>query len=146
MAAIDIRRLSSEDRQDWEALWQGYNRFYKRSVEDRVTERLWDRLIAGTGEPFGFGAEIDGRIRGFAHYFFQSSSSDWNPRCYLQDLFADPDTRGIGVGRVLIEAVYAEADRHEAAQTYWLTEDSNATARLLYDRIGKQTRFIKYMR
>lgn len=146
MTAVGIRRLSPGDKEDWNRLWQGYNRFYKRSVEERVTERLWDRLIAGTGEPFGFGAEVDGRLCGFAHYFFQPSTSDWNPRCYLQDLFADPDIRGKGVGRVLIEAVYAEADRHEAAQTYWLTEDSNATARLLYDRIGKQTRFIKYMR
>jgi GNAT superfamily N-acetyltransferase len=32
------------------------------------------------------------------------------PITYLQDLYADPEVRGKGVGRALIEAVYADAD------------------------------------
>lgn len=64
----------------------------------------------------------------------------------MQDLYADAEARGRGVGRALIEAVYAEADRHNAAQTYWLTDESNAIARQLYDRVAKATSFIKYRR
>jgi GNAT superfamily N-acetyltransferase len=146
MTEIKIRRFVPQDRAHWETLWQGYNTFYKRSVEPRVTDRLWSRLLENSGEPFGFAAEIDGRAVGLAHYFFFSSTSEWNPRCYLQDLFADPAIRGKGIGRALIEAVYAEADKHEAAQTYWLTQDFNETARRLYDRIGHATPFIKYQR
>ena len=54
--------------------------------------------------------------------------------CYLQDLYVDPDVRGSGVGRALIEAVYAEADRRGTPAVYWLTQDFNQPARRLYDR------------
>lgn len=146
MTEISIRRFAAQDKDSWEKLWQGYNTFYKRSVEPRVSERLWSRLLESSGEPFGFAAEVDGRVVGLAHYFFFSSTSEWHPRCYLQDLFADPAIRGKGIGRALIEAVYAEADSHQAAQTYWLTQDFNATARLLYDKLAHATPFIKYQR
>ncbi len=146
MTEVTIRRFAPADRVRWETLWQGYNIFYKRSVEQRVTDRLWSRLTENSGEPFGFAAEMGGEVVGLAHYFFVSSTSDWNPRCYLQDLFADPEIRGKGVGRALIEAVYSEADRREAAQTYWLTQDFNETARKLYDRLAHATPFIKYQR
>jgi GNAT superfamily N-acetyltransferase len=49
--------------------------------------------------------------------------------CYLQDLYADPDVRGTGIGRALIEAVYAEADAPARPRVYWLTQDFNITAR-----------------
>jgi GNAT superfamily N-acetyltransferase len=146
MTEVTIRRFAPEDWARWEKLWQGYNTFYKRSVEPRVTDRLWSRLLEGSGEPFGFAAEVEGEVVGLAHYFFVSSTSEWNPRCYMQDLFADPEIRGKGVGRALIEAVYAEADKHEAAQTYWLTQDFNETARKLYDKLAHATPFIKYQR
>ncbi|WP_048645198.1 GNAT family N-acetyltransferase [Nitratireductor soli] len=146
MSATTIRRLNAGDRDRWVGLWQAYNVFYRRTVEDRVTRRLWGELLQPDREPYGFAAELDGQLVGFAHYFFVYSTSNWNPRCYMQDLFADPDIRGRGVGRRLIEAVYAEADRHEASQTYWLTQDFNETARRLYDRLAKPTPFVKYQR
>ena len=48
----------------------------------------------------------------------------------------------MGVGRALIEAVYAAG----APSVYWTTQDYNHTARQLYDRIGQLTLFIKYQR
>lgn len=146
MEAIGVRRFAEGDRADWELLWAGYNSFYERGVEQRVTDRLWSRLVANAGEPFGFAAVLEGRVVGLAHYFFVSSTSDWTSRCYLQDLFAAPELRGRGIGRKLIEAVYAEADGHEAAQVYWLTQDFNAPARRLYDQVARATPFIKYQR
>lgn len=146
MPDIIIRRLAPGDRDRWADLWEGYNVFYKRTVEDRVTHRLWSSLLDEGREPYGFGVECDGELAGFAHYFFVHSTSDWSPRCYLQDLYADAALRGRGLGRALIEAVYAEADRHEASQTYWLTQEFNDTARRLYDRVATATPFIKYQR
>ena len=146
MSDLIIRRPTAPDADAWRTLWEGYNRFYKRTVEDRTSDRVWDALIRGTGEPFGFLAEHRGAVVGFTHYFFVSSTSDWAPRCYMQDLFADPTVRGQGIGRALIEAVYAAADEKGAAQTYWLTQTSNTTARRLYDRLARETEFVKYQR
>ncbi len=146
MTNLIIRRFTASDKDQWNMLWQGYNTFYKRSIELRVSERTWVALLENRGEPFGFAAELDGKVVGFTHYFFVRSTSDWGPPCYLQDLFAQSDIRGKGIGKALIEAVYADADKHDAAQTYWLTDEANATARKLYDHVANKSPFIKYQR
>lgn len=64
----------------------------------------------------------------------------------MQDLFADTSVRGCGIGHKLVEAVYADADENNAAQTYWLTATSNKVAQKLYDRIATMTPFVKYRR
>lgn len=141
-----IRLFEPRDRSRWESLWADYNQFYCRSVEPRTIERLWNTLVENKGEPFGAAAEKDGEVIGLTHYFFLPSTSDWEPRCYLQDLFVDPNVRGGGVGRALIEAVYDHADKRGASQTYWLTAEDNVVARQLYDRVAGLTPFVKYAR
>ncbi len=83
---------------------------------------------------------------GLVHFIFHRHNWKIEDVCYLQDLYADPAMRGSGVGRALIEAVYAAADSHGAPAVYWMTQDFNTTARKLYDRIGQLTPFIKYQR
>lgn len=89
---------------------------------------------------------MDGKLVGLTHYLFHRHGWKVEDTCYLQDLYADPDVRGMGVGRALIEAVYAAADAAGAPSVYWLTQDFNHTARQLYDRIGTKSPFIKYTR
>ena len=57
-----------------------------------------------------------------------------------------PEARGQGVARKLIEAVYAAADAHGAGQVYWLTHESNATARTLYETLATNAGFIVFER
>jgi GNAT superfamily N-acetyltransferase len=87
-----------------------------------------------------------GRAVGIAELVFHRST--WSPTgyCYLEDLFVAPGARGNGVGRALIEATYAEADRRRATRTYWTTQGKNATARALYDRLAQLTDFVQYRR
>ena len=66
------------------------------------------------------------------------------PACYLQDLYVDGAARGQGAGRALIEAVAAHARERDSARLYWLTQDHDAAARQLYDRIAKHSGFIRY--
>ncbi|ARE38917.1 Acetyltransferase [Rhodovulum sp. P5] len=91
-------------------------------------------------------ALIGGQPVGLVHFIFHKHC--WKPEgvCYLQDLYADAEVRGKGVGRALIEAVYAVADARDVPSVYWMTQEFNATARTLYDRIGAVTPFIKYVR
>ena len=46
----------------------------------------------------------------------------------------------------LIEAVYAEADRQDITNVYWMTHETNEAGRRLYDRVARRTGFIKYER
>jgi GNAT superfamily N-acetyltransferase len=66
------------------------------------------------------------------------------PVCYLQDLFTLPEARGLGVGRALIEAVYEKAREAGSPRVYWTTHETNAQARVLYDKIAERSGFIQY--
>ncbi len=64
--------------------------------------------------------------------------------CYLQDVYVDSAVRGQGAGRTLIEAVAAHARERDGARLYRLTQDHNAAARQLYNRIAKHSGFTRY--
>ena len=147
MTEINIRPLTPADEPEWRRLWKAYLEFYKTSVPEEVYASTWARLFDdGAYEPNGLIAEMDGKPVGLVHYIFHRTCWTVGNNCYLQDLYADPEIRGKGIGRALIEAVYDKADAAGAANVYWMTQDFNDTARKLYDRIAKLTPFIKYQR
>jgi len=147
MTDVTIRPLAPGDRESWRQLWKAYLAFYETEKPEEVYETTWSRLMTQGEDPHGLCAvDGSGRLVGIVHYIFHRSCWLIGPTCYLQDLYADPSVRGQGVGRKLIEAVYRAADGAGADAVYWLTQDFNTTARRLYDRIGKVTPFIKYVR
>jgi GNAT superfamily N-acetyltransferase len=139
---IEVGPLTGADRERWEVLARGYKAFYRTPTSDAEFAEAWRRLRAEDGV-FALGARLDGRLAGIAHYLFHTTV--WAPKaCYLQDLFTDPDVRGKGVARALIEAVAAQAREADAARYYWNTQDHNATARALYDKVARFNGFIRY--
>jgi len=142
----EVRALRPEDRSPWDALWTGYLRFYRHHLPAAVTEGAFARLSDPGSRLHGLVAEHDGALVGFAHYQFHPSTWALRDYCYLEDLYVDPAARGRGVGRALIQAVYAAADRANAANVYWLTQEFNADGRALYDTLARRTSFIRYER
>ncbi|WP_171122251.1 MULTISPECIES: GNAT family N-acetyltransferase [unclassified Ruegeria] len=144
---LTIRALRPEDRPEWQEMWHDYLAFYETTVSAEIYDSTFARLLADDPHDFScFVAEKDGQLIGLTHYLFHRHAWKVESVCYLQDLFARPEARGTGVGRALIQAVYDEADREGAPSVYWLTQEFNHTARKLYDRIGKETPFIRYQR
>ncbi len=142
-----VRPLVAEDEPHWRALWRDYLAFYETELPEDVYASSFARLLGDDPHDFhGLIAEIEGTPVGLVHYLFHRHGWKIENVCYLQDLYAVPEVRGQGVGRKLIEAVYAAADDAGAPSVYWLTQDFNAEARKLYDRIGQLTPFIKYAR
>jgi len=142
-----IRPLAPADEDEWRALWTGYLEFYQSSVSEEVYRTTFARLLGDDPHDFhGLVAERDGRLIGLTHYLFHRHCWRIENVVYLQDLFVSPEARGTGAGRALIEAVYAAADAAGCPTVYWLTQNFNATARALYDRVATKTPFIKYQR
>jgi GNAT superfamily N-acetyltransferase len=142
-----VRPLVAADEGAWRGLWAGYLAFYEASLPAEATETTWRRLLDPAEPVHGFCAlDAAGAAVGFAHYLFHRATWSVADRCYLADLFVAPHARGGGFGRALIEAVYGAADRAGADIVYWLTAETNASARRLYDRVGKLTPFIEYRR
>ncbi len=144
MAEIEIRKLHRNERAEWEPLWQGYLAFYKTSVSEQATQTTWDRLHDPNEPMYVMGGFIDGKLMGIVHYIFHRSTWTIGDYCYLQDLFTVPQARGKGVGRALIEAVYERAREADAARVYWLTQEDNAPARILYDKVADLPGFVQY--
>jgi GNAT superfamily N-acetyltransferase len=137
-----VSSLSSEDRASWEVLARGYKAFYKTEASPTEYETTWQRLLRQDGV-FGVGAKVEGKLVGIAHYLFHTSA--WAPKvCYLQDLYVSPEVRGKGTARVLIEAVANAARQAQATRCYWLTQEHNTVARVLYDKVAKFNGFIRY--
>ncbi len=145
MNDIAIRPLEQTDHDDWRRLWTDYLVFYEASVSEEVYAETWRRLFSdGAFEPKGFLALIDGKAVGLVHYLFHRSTWALAGNCYLQDLFTAPEARGSGVGAALIEAVKKAAAEKGVTNVYWMTHETNATARKLYDRVARRTGFIEY--
>ncbi len=140
--ALYIAPLRTEDRAAWEALARGYKTFYKTEATPAEYETAWQRLLR-QDDVFGLAAHAHGQLVGITHYLFHTSV--WAPRsCYLQDLFTAPEMRGRGVARALIAAVGDAARAASATRCYWLTHETNAVARTLYDKVGTFHGFIRY--
>ncbi len=139
-----IAPLTTADHDDWLPLWHGYLTFYESDLADEVTEVTFARLVAGEGMHGALARDDAGAAVGFVHWLPQASTWSATSYCYLEDLFVEPGTRGSGVGRALIAHVRAWAEANGCTQVYWLTHDTNTTARTLYDKVAKLSGFIHY--
>ncbi len=147
MTELVIRALMVSDEAEWRRMWKDYLAFYETELGDAIYKSTFARLLGDDPQDFScLIAEHKGKPVGLTHFLYHRHGWKIENTCYLQDLWADADVRGLGIGRALIEAVYAEADKAGAPSVYWLTQDFNENARKLYDRIGVLSDFIKYQR
>lgn len=145
---IRTRPILPTDEPAWRVLWGAYLDFYETVLPEEVQAASFSRLTdPGVLDYHGLIAEdAEGRPMGVAHYIFHRHGWRLEEVTYLQELYVAPEARGTGMGRALIEAVFAAADAAGRPHVYWLTQSFNSTARQLYDRIGEATPFVKYVR
>ncbi len=144
---IEIRPLVAGDRAEWDRLWAAYLAFYKTERPKDIFDLTFGRYIdPDRADMMAWIAMSGERGVGLVHVILHAHGWQDTPITYLQDLYADPEVRGRGVGRALIETVYDDADRAGRPNVYWMTQTGNTTARQLYDRIAVATDFMKYSR
>jgi GNAT superfamily N-acetyltransferase len=141
---VVIRPVGKDERAAWEPLWDGYIAFYKAMLAPGASDVAWKRFHDPDEPMFLLGAYVDGKLTGIVQYLFHRSSWTEGNYCYLQDLFVAENTRGLGLGRALIEAVYDRARAAGASRVHWLTQTSNAQARILYDQVAENTGSMQY--
>jgi GNAT superfamily N-acetyltransferase len=139
---LSIGRLSAADRPAWETLFTGYNTFYQRTLAPALVDRAWNEFQTGA-RMHALGARLDGELVGITHFLVHASTTAPDV-CYLQDLFTAPEARGQGVARALIAEVSGWAREHGCSRVYWSTQETNTTARRLYDQVAVNRGFILY--
>ena len=141
---LQIKPATSADHDQWLPLWQAYLHFYKTELPTEVSQSTWQRFL-DPSEPTHLALAWQGdRAVGLVQFIYHRSNWSIGNSCYLQDLFVSPDGRGKGIGRQLIEHVYAAARDKGCVKVHWLTQETNATAIQLYERIAERSGFIQF--
>jgi len=143
MSDIQIRPVSAEDYNQWLPLWREYQGFYQVDLH-AVTDVSWQRML-DPAEPINAALAWDqGKAVGMVHFIYHRSCWTVENACYLQDLLVTGQNRARGVGRQLIEFVYARAREAGCTKVHWLTHESNHNAIELYQRVAERPGFIQF--
>lgn len=81
--------------------------------------------------PTIFFAEVDGTLAGRIKML-----QWWNQFAYVEDLVVNPEYRGMGIGRMLLERGIQWARKHEFPGVMLETQDDNVPACTLYQSCG----------
>ena len=141
---LDIRSITAADHAAWLPLWQGYQRFYNTTINDETSALTWQRFLDPAEPMHAALAWRNGEAVGLVHFIYHRSCWTVGDYCYLQDLYVAEGLRGGGIGRQLIEHVYAEARAAGASRVHWLTHETNTDAMQLYERIADRPGFVQY--
>lgn len=144
MTSITLRPVGANDHAAWLPLWQAYLRFYETELPEAVSASTWQRLLDGHEPTHSALAWVEGKAVGMVNFIYHRSNWSIEPSCYLQDLYVDSAVRGLGIGRQLIEHVYATAKADGCAKVHWLTHETNATAISLYEQVAERPGFIQF--
>ena len=140
-----IRPVAQTDRTRWETLLDAYAEFYKTTVPDGGHDRVWDWIFDTEND---FWCDLverdDGVIIGFTQYQLMHRSLSGAMVCYLSDLYVEPQERGAGAGRAMIDHVLAFARERGLSNVRWLTQEFNYAGRRLYDTYQPKSDFILY--
>jgi len=81
-------------------------------------------------------AEVAGQAVGMALFFPTFSSFAGKPGLWLEDVYVQPDHRGIGIGRGLLDAFLDHARSLRCARAEWSVLDWNENAIRFYEDLG----------
>jgi GNAT superfamily N-acetyltransferase len=111
--------------------WKGYQRFYEVDIPYFVTLQTWARFLDPMEPMHAALAMVGKQASGLVHSIYHRSTWATGNYCYLQDLFVADDARGSGIGRALIEHIYANAKRRGVSRVHWSTARQSQNCRPL---------------
>ena len=133
---IEIRNARIEEIADLMPLMRAYCDFYESNPSDDGLRDFAEKMISDPKWGCLLIARRGKEAVGFAALAWKWSSLRGSLIGYLDDLFVDPDSRGLGIADALISLCAERALENGATTLVWLTADDNHTAQRVYDRLG----------
>jgi GNAT superfamily N-acetyltransferase len=81
-------------------------------------------------------AEADGAPVGFAVWFYNFSTFTGRHGIWLEDLFVNPEARGLGAGKALLRGLAQRCRDEGLTRLEWSVLDWNAPSIAFYDSLG----------
>lgn len=123
------------------ALAEEMDRFYGATEVDPLDVRLRQINEAIFGEQpsaYALLAWKGEQLVGFAAYSYLWPAVGLTRSLFLKELYVVESERRSGVGRQLMQAIFAIAVKQDCSRVEWQTETVNATARAFYSHLGGQ--------
>ena len=118
---------------------KGLARYEKAEHEAIASEADINRhVLAPDSVAHALICENDGTAIGFAVYFFSYSTWLGKPGLFLEDLFINPEHRGLGGGKKLLQHLARIAVDNDCGRFEWNVLDWNTPAIDFYQSLGAQ--------
>jgi len=142
---FDIRPVVASDRESWLAMWSEYCAFYHVALAERITESTWRRIIA-PDQPIHalISMDGDGKPLGICNYVCHPNTWSEQTVCYLEDMYVAPHGRQRGIATAFIQALTQLGREQNWFRLYWITNTDNEAARIVYERVARQTEHVRY--
>ena len=163
--ALQIAPIQAVDKPAWTTLFRAYVDFYGASLPETQYQSTFDRLVDPKKDLHCLvlrtpdESSEERKLFGIAHFYphqtpwsekpimhlngknkFYLSGGHW--LILLPDLFIDPELRGQGYGRRMIQQVADLAKQQDCLRVEWATKFDNP-ARKLYDELAECS-FVEY--
>ncbi len=132
-----ITPLSRNEVPDLLELIRELAQFEKLEHELQATVGILENSFLGSQPVAGaFLARCDGKLAGYAIYFFTFSSFIGRAGIWLEDLYVRPEFRKRGLGLALMKAVAQVGVERNCGRFEWTALDWNENALKFYDKLG----------
>jgi len=137
MGKAQIRFAKQEDLDELIGLCEEHA-FYEKAdfSKDGIKEKLQTHLFSKTPALFCLVVELDSKLIGYATYMKQYSTWDASFYVYMDCLFLNENSRGLGLGELLMNQIKKESINLGCDLIQWQTPTFNAGAIKFYNRIG----------
>ncbi|GAB4215364.1 MAG: GNAT family N-acetyltransferase [Sandaracinaceae bacterium] len=135
--SAQVRQARPEDAGAMHALVVALAEYERASHEVVATADDLARALGGPAPRlFGHVAERDGRVVGFAVWFYTYSTWLGRHGIWLEDLFVLPEHRGLGIGKALLVALARRCVAEGLGRLEWNVLDWNEPALAFYRAVG----------
>ena len=139
MSRIEIASVKREELPELLELIRELADFEKLAHAVEATVGVLENSLFGPQPAAGaLLARCDGKLAGYAIYFFTFSSFIGRAGIWLEDLYVRPDFRKQGLGLGLIQAVARIGVERNCGRFEWTALDWNVKALDFYDKLGAQ--------
>jgi len=129
-----IRRATEKDIADVARLIAAFRDWWERDDPDDATIEAGVRRLMGDPDT-DYLLAGDPAV-GVCQLRFRFAVWTGTEDCWLEDLYVDPEARGSGTGRALVEAAFDRARERGCARMELDANEMNAAAIALYESLG----------
>lgn len=138
--SVKVMKARREDLPRVVELMRGLAEFEKLLDQFEVTTELLERHLFGEGASaellVGY---VGDEVCGYALCFQNFSTFMGRPGMYLEDLYVDPQARGLGLGKALLLEVIRTALARGCPRCDWVVLDWNERAKRFYESLGAKS-------